>query len=101
MPVLYITGIIGYVKSIGQKWPERLHNKPLHAWIPQISDNKPPEILQYRATKAQFQNRREMPDVGYWEPGGLITKLYLTLCDPMDCGLPGPSVHGIPQARIL
>ena len=23
------------------------------------------------------------------------------LCDPMDCSLPGPSVHGIFQARIL
>ena len=26
---------------------------------------------------------------------------YLTLCDPMDCSLPGSSVHGILQARIL
>ena len=26
---------------------------------------------------------------------------YLTLCDPMDCCLPGASVHGILQARIL
>ena len=25
----------------------------------------------------------------------------LTLCDPMDCNLPGSSVHGIFQARIL
>ena len=25
----------------------------------------------------------------------------LTLCDPMDCGPPGSSVHGIYQARIL
>ena len=24
-----------------------------------------------------------------------------TLCDPMDCSLPGSSVHGILQARIL
>ena len=24
-----------------------------------------------------------------------------TLSDPMDCGLPGPSVHGISQARVL
>ena len=27
--------------------------------------------------------------------------LCLTLCDPMDCSLPGSSVHGISQARIL
>ena len=26
---------------------------------------------------------------------------YPTLCDPMDCSLPGSSVHGILQARIL
>ena len=26
---------------------------------------------------------------------------FLTLCDPMDCSLPGSSVSGILQARIL
>ena len=31
----------------------------------------------------------------------LVTKLYLTLFNPMDCSLPGSSVHGISQARIL
>ena len=25
----------------------------------------------------------------------------LTLCNPMDCSLPGSSIHGIFQARIL
>ena len=24
-----------------------------------------------------------------------------TLCDPMDCSLPGSSVHGVPQANII
>ena len=33
--------------------------------------------------------------------GGLVTKSYPTLCDPMDCSLPVFSVHGIFQARIL
>ena len=28
-------------------------------------------------------------------------QLYLTLYDPMGCSLPGSSVHGILQARIL
>ena len=28
-------------------------------------------------------------------------QLCLTLCDPMDCGSPDSSVHGILQARIL
>ena len=31
----------------------------------------------------------------------LVAQLSLTLCDPMDCTLPGSSVHGISQARIL
>ena len=30
-----------------------------------------------------------------------VTQLYPTLCDPTDCGLPGSSVHGIFQARVL
>ena len=30
-----------------------------------------------------------------------LLSLCLTLCDPMDCSLPGSSVHGILQARIL
>ena len=30
-----------------------------------------------------------------------VAQLCLTLRDPMDCGLPGSSVHGIFQARVL
>ena len=30
-----------------------------------------------------------------------VTQLCLTLCDPMDCRLPGFSVHGIFQAIVL
>ena len=29
-----------------------------------------------------------------------VAQSCLTLCDPMDCSLPGPSVHGVLQARI-
>ena len=32
---------------------------------------------------------------------GSVPKSCLTLCYPMDCSLPGSSVHGIFQARIL
>ena len=31
----------------------------------------------------------------------LVTQSCLTLCDPMDCSLPGSSVYGILQARTL
>ena len=30
-----------------------------------------------------------------------VTQLCSTLSDPMDCSLPGSSVHGIFQARVL
>ena len=30
-----------------------------------------------------------------------VAQLFLTLWDPMDCSLPGFSVHGIFQARVL
>ena len=30
-----------------------------------------------------------------------VAQLCQTLCDPMDCSLPGSSVHGIFQARVL
>ena len=36
-------------------------------------------------------------DLWWW----LLTKSCPTLCNPMDCSLPGSSVHEISQARIL
>ena len=30
-----------------------------------------------------------------------VVQSCLTLCDPMDCSLPGSSVHGLFQARVL
>ena len=33
--------------------------------------------------------------------GGSVAKLCLTLCNPMDCSLPGSPIHGIFQARVL
>ena len=31
----------------------------------------------------------------------IVTQLNTTLCDPMDCSLPGSSVHGTLQEGIL
>ena len=31
----------------------------------------------------------------------LVAQSCLTLCEPMDCSLPGSSLHGILQARTL
>ena len=37
----------------------------------------------------------------YCEGEGEVAQSCLTLCDPVDCSLPGFSIHGILQARIL
>ena len=36
-----------------------------------------------------------------WYQNTKITQSCPTLCDPMDCSLPGSSIHGIFQARVL
>ena len=36
-----------------------------------------------------------------WKASMLVTQSCPTLWDPMDCSLPGSTVHGICQARIL
>ena len=38
---------------------------------------------------------------GESESGSEITQSCPTLCDPMDCSLPGSSVHGIFQIIVL
>ena len=35
------------------------------------------------------------------EEGGEVAQLCMTLGDPVDCNLPGSSVHGILQARTM
>ena len=42
-------------------------------------------LLQYRKVKSESE----------------VAQLCPTLCDPMDCSLPGSSIHGIFQARVL
>ena len=39
--------------------------------------------------------------LSYSESESEVAQSYPTLCDPVDCGLPGSSLHGILQARIL
>ena len=47
--------------------------------------------------------RYEIPDKKTTEnkSGSEVTQSCPTLCDPVDCSLPGSSVHEILQARIL
>ena len=42
-----------------------------------------------------------IPDLNMKESESEIAQSCLTLCDPVECSLPGSSFHEILQARIL
>ena len=72
----------------------------------------PGEFLKVRTTgcitdfKSESQKLTRSAEIGSGQLGPLlqasvkVAQLCLTLCDPMDYSPPGPSVHGILQARI-
>ena len=80
-------------------------------WKENTKENK--ETLQERSHSLIYLLcfyflQREQPrsfssilEHGWHESESEVTQSSLTLCDPMDCSLPGSSVHGIFQARIL
>ena len=39
--------------------------------------------------------------LGCYEGESEVAQSFPTLCDPMDCSLPGSFIHGIFQARVL
>ena len=54
----------------------------------------------YQITNGIF-HRTTTKDFTIRESESEVTQSCLTLCNPMDCSLPGSSVHGIFQARVL
>ena len=57
-----------------------------------------PLSLTHTHTHTHAHTRTHMHTEVKWSE---VAQLCPTLCDPMDCGLPGSSFHGIFQARIL
>ena len=49
----------------------------------------------------RFYTQMEELDLTNHKEKSEITQSCPTLCDPTDCSLPGSSIHGIFQARIL
>ena len=81
---------------------------PDHAWTPTPPGPRCPctRTQQTTPSSSLFLNAFPVSTAGGpWYHshlgGGLVAKLCPTLCDPVDCCLPGSSVHGIFQARIL
>ena len=57
--------------------------------------------LLSKAKTNKQTNKQEDPSSLVSGGGGLVAKSCPTLANPMDCSLPGPSVHRILQAKIL
>ena len=81
-------------------------------WIPLVGNEpQPAEFLAEDGENVMWTGKWKNEEMGTID--SLVTKhrnnggsvcvcvRALTLCDPMDCSLPGSSVHGIFQARIL
>ena len=59
-------------------------------------------IHQLHLRSSGIRSRRlETPELERKESESEVAQSCLTLCDPMNCSLPGPSIHGIFQARVL
>ena len=50
---------------------------------------------------ARYTRSAGMLGFNSWKKESEVAQSCLTLCDPMDCSLPGSSTHGIFQARVL
>ena len=57
------------------------------------------ELLLWFSAERKGQGR--VSSLEEFGDGGLVAKLCLTLCDPMECSPPGSSLNEISQARIL
>ena len=93
-------------------WTTRLH-APISAQSPRsLFSEASVKLSGFAVRNCGYQRRpffkgwKNMRWLYYWveKPSCthcLVTQSCRTLCDPMDCGLPGSSVHGIFQAKIL
>ena len=68
--------------------------KPNTLQVPRTKDHQDIKAEVIRTIGKKWQNRK-------LEKGSVCAQSCLTLWDPMDCSLPGSSVHGILQGRIL
>ena len=57
--------------------------------------------LSQKSNEIRSQRVPQCKAKGFGQDACLVAQSCLTLCDSMDCSLPGSSVHGILQARIL
>ena len=66
-----------------------IYGGALSSFTSESSSSLPQQLPQGYETNLESESESE------------VVQSCRTLCDPMDCSLPGSSVHGILQARIL
>ena len=105
-------GIVLYQSSRLQISPNNVYSwfHPFQKEIPTTSSSKTWTLCRILTWHISHEKNQEaqilseirvewiMLDCNY--RGMLVAQSCLTLCNPMDCNPPGPSVHGIFQARI-
>ena len=94
------------IKKRWQEYTEELYKKDNHD--PDNHDgiitHLEPDILECEvkwALESITTNKASGGDGITVESESEVAQLRPTLCDPMDCSLPGSSAHGILQARVL
>ena len=55
----------------------------------------------FQVFTVNFTFLKEKPTIFLKRMHAYVAQSCPTLCDPVDCSLPGSSVHGIFQARVL
>ena len=66
---------------------------------PRIAAHQAPLSMGF--SKQEFWSGLPLPSLNVKEKVKVKSVSHVRLCDPMDCSLPGSSVHGIFQARVL
>ena len=72
-----------------------------HAKVGTIKDKNDMDLTEAEDIKKRWQEYTGKKKKRRKKERKKIAQSCPTLCDPMDCSLPGSSVHGIFQARVL
>ena len=71
-----------------------------YGYLRGLENSEGPPTILYFSVHSKFSSMSIFPDYQYAAAAKSLQSC-LTLCDPMDFSLPGSSVHGIFQARVL
>ena len=90
------------IPGLGRSPGGRNGNPLQYSWLENPMDRGAWQAMVHRVTKSwtQLSNSEATTTVGFLCAECPQLLCHVPLCDPMDCSLPGSSVHRILQARI-